>query len=255
MGLFARNVHNIKGNTSRIGNRNRTVRRFTFQLWRAGIRVAFGAGNAHIHVFLLQFCNQIAVFSVDHWQRAQLGAAFERGVHLIVLDHQRALVGHEVFERVNTHFDGIRHLVKDVFVPTGNRHVVTDIRANLRCRFAMPLVNSVLDRAIGAGQTEVHQHGRTTTSRRPSAGLKRLGRGRAHERHFQMRMRINPAGDHIGSLGINVFVALQIFADLLNLAVLNQNIRFPRAIRRDDRAAFDYFGHINPPVNISTVPI
>ncbi len=158
---------------------------------------------------------------MHHRQRTKLGTAFERGEHLVILDHQRTLIGHEVFERVHAHFDGIFHLVKDVLVPAGNRHVIADIRTNLRGRFAVPLVDSVLDRAIFTGQTEIDQHRRTTTGCRPSAGLKSLGRGRAHERHFKVCVRVNTTGDHIGTLGIDVFVALQILADLLDLAILD----------------------------------
>jgi hypothetical protein len=34
-------------------------------------------------------------------QRAERGAALEGGEHLVVIDHQRALVGHEVLEGVD----------------------------------------------------------------------------------------------------------------------------------------------------------
>jgi hypothetical protein len=153
-----------------------------------------------------------------------------------------------MLERVDAHVDGILHLVEDGLVPAGDRHVIADIGADLRRGFAMPFVDRILDAAIGPGQAEIHQHRGATTGRRPCAGLECLGGGGAHEGHLKMGMRINPAGDHISPLGVDIFVAFQVFADLLDRLILDQNICLPRAIRRADSAVFDDFGgHVISP--------
>jgi hypothetical protein len=93
--------------------------------------VPTAAGHALCKIFLLQFIDDIAVLGMDHGQRAQFLAARERGEHLVVLDHQRALVGHEMLERVHAHLDRGLHLVEDLLVPAGDRHVEADIRGDL----------------------------------------------------------------------------------------------------------------------------
>ena len=83
--------------------------------------------------FLLQLGDQIAILCVHHRQGTQLGTALETGEHLVILDHQGTLVGHEMLERINAHIHGVFHLVKDILVPTGDRHVIANVRTNLRC--------------------------------------------------------------------------------------------------------------------------
>ncbi len=58
----------------------------------------FRAVVAFCHELCLQSRDDVAVFGVDQRQRAEFGAAPEGGIHLVVVHHQRTLVGHEMLE-------------------------------------------------------------------------------------------------------------------------------------------------------------
>ena len=191
---------------------------------------------------------------MDQRQGAKRGAALERGEHLVVLDHQRALVGHEVLEGVDPALDHLLHLVEDPLVPAGDRHVIRDVGADLRGRLAVPLVERADQRAVGARQHEINQHGGAAGGRRKGARLEGLGRGGAHERHLQMGVRVDAAGDDIGIRGVNGFVALQVLADPGDLLALDQDVGLPGAIGGDDGAALDDFGHGSSLPIITNVP-
>ena len=242
MRLLAADMHDIERHAGRIRDADRAVGGLALEFRGAGIGVPFGAGNALFKVFLLHLGHQIAVFSMDHWQRAQFRTALERGEHLVILDHQRALVGHEMLEGIDAHIDGILHLLKDVLIPAGDGHVIADIAANLRGRFAVPFIDGIPDRSVGARQAEIHQHRGAATGRGPCACLERFGRGGAHEGHFQMGMGIDPAGDHIGIRGVDIFIAFQILADLFDRLAVDQNVCLPRAVGGTDGATLDDFG-------------
>ena len=62
-----------------------------------------------------------------------------------------------------------------------------------------------------------------------------------------MGVRINPAGHDVASGGIEGLIAFQIWPDLSDPAIFNQNIRFICQVRRYDGTAFDYFAHPTTP--------
>ena len=241
--LFAADVHDVQRRAHGIGDHDRTVRGFAFDLGRARIGVAFGAGDAFGKHFLLQKVNHIAVFGVHHGQGAQFLAARERGEHLVVFDHQRALIGHEVLEAVDAHLHRVFHLGKNVFVPAGDRHVIADVRADLRRGLAVPFLDGVLDRAVSTRQTEVDQHGGAACGGGPCARLEGFSRCGAHKWHLKMCMRVDPAWDHIGPLGVDIFIAFQIRTNFLDRFTFDQNIRHILAIGSYNRAALDDLGH------------
>ncbi len=130
--LLTRHMDDVQRHTSCIGNCDGPIGGLAFKLRRAGIGVTFGASDAFRQHLLLHISYQITVFSMHHGQCAQLFTTLERGEHFVVLNHQRAFVGHEMFKRVHAHIHSVFHLGKDVFVPAGDRHVVADVRTNLR---------------------------------------------------------------------------------------------------------------------------
>ena len=57
-------------------------------------------------------------------------------------------------------------------------------------------------------------------------------------------------GNDIGPFGVDIFVAHQILADLLDDLALDQHIRFPGPIRRADHAALDNLAHLFSPLSV-----
>ena len=153
-----------------------------------------------------------------------------------------------MLERIYTHINSVFHPVEDILVPTRDRHVIANIATNLRCGLTMPLIYRIFQITVFTGQAEIYDHRRSARRSGPGSGLERLGGSRSHKWHFKMGMWINSTGDHISTLGIDVFIAFQIFTDLLDHFTLDQHIGFPCAIRRADHAAFDNFRtHLTTP--------
>ena len=84
------------------------------------IGMALGPGDAAGQQIGLHAGHHIAVLGMDQRQGAKLGAALEGIVELIVIHHQRALVGHEMLEGVDA--VGLDH----------GFHLVVDLRRSMR---------------------------------------------------------------------------------------------------------------------------
>ncbi len=109
MRLDAGDMHDIERHARLIGEHDGAVGRLALDIGRARQRMALGAGDALGEIVFLQGGDEFAVLGMDERQRAELGAARERGEHLLVVDHQRALVGHEMLEA--------RHAMRDDLAP------------------------------------------------------------------------------------------------------------------------------------------
>jgi hypothetical protein len=119
--LPARCVHNIKRASGHVGDHGGG---FTLDRRRARTGVAFGTRNAGLPIVLLQAEHHIAVLGVHKRHCPKAGATTKRLVELIVVDHQGALVGHEVLEGVDAiRFNAGRHFVENLSVPPSHRHV------------------------------------------------------------------------------------------------------------------------------------
>ena len=114
MGLFARHMHNVNRTARHVGNHDGSIRRFAFHFWWTRIGMALGPGHTPRQQVSLQPCNHITILGMHQWQRSQLGTAFEGVVHLVIIHHQRALIGHEMLEGVDAvGFDNRLHFIMD----------------------------------------------------------------------------------------------------------------------------------------------
>ena len=169
--FFARRVDNIERHTRHIGDHNRAVGCFAFDLRGAGISVGLGACVAFCQKLGGQFRNHIAVFGVHHGDAAQIGETVERCVKFVIVDHQRAFVGHEVFERVDAAiFDHGFHLIKDLLAPPCDGHVegIVTVRAG---RFVVPHLKCVQQALTGRRQRKIDDHRGATGQRRACAAF------------------------------------------------------------------------------------
>ena len=97
-------------------------------------------------------------------------------------------------------------------------------------------------------QREIHHHRGATGQRGARAGLEIIRGISAHEGHFQMRMRVNPAGHDIAAGGVQHLIASQILANLGNHAMFDLHIRLIGQIGCNNGSTFDDFGHSSLPV-------
>ncbi|MEY9126404.1 hypothetical protein ABIA03_001659 [Bradyrhizobium yuanmingense] len=80
--------------------------------------MAFRAVDAARDQRVLHQGDDVAVLCMDNRHGAEMGATRERVVELVVVHHQRALVGHEMLEGVDAvGFDHNLHIVMDLLRP------------------------------------------------------------------------------------------------------------------------------------------
>ncbi len=119
------------------------LRGFAFDDGRARQRVAFRSGDSGREQFLLHVGDRIAIFGVHIADRTELQRAADAVQQHVVIDHQRALVGHEVLEAVHAVLarQGA-HLVGHLIGPRGYRDMKPVVGGGLfrlgRARRARP---------------------------------------------------------------------------------------------------------------------
>ena len=123
MRLLTGYMHNIERNPRHIGNHDSPVGGLTLDLRWAGIGMRLRAVIPLGHQLCLQLRDNIAIFGMNQRHRPQFRTALERGIHLVIIDHQRALIGHEMLEGVNALIDNNRHLIEHFLTPPGDRHM------------------------------------------------------------------------------------------------------------------------------------
>ena len=189
------------------------------------------------------FGDNVTVFGMHHRNTAKFGQTVERCEQLIIIHHQRAFIGEEVFERVDTAlFNDCFHVVENLFAPPCDRHVegIVTIRA---CGFVVPPFDRVHQAFALVRQTEINDHRCTTGQAGARAAFEIVAGIGAHERHFEVHMRVNPARHDITAGGIKDFVTRQTLADLGDHTVFNQNIRLIGEVGGDDGTVFDNCAH------------
>ena len=96
--LDAGRMDDIDRHARLVGEHDRAIGRLALDVGRARQGVAFRPGDALCPCNAAAGRRQVAVLGMNERHRAELGAADEGGEHLLVVDHQRALVGHEMLE-------------------------------------------------------------------------------------------------------------------------------------------------------------
>ena len=247
MGLFAGGVDHVERHARLIGDHDGAVDRLALDLGRARIGVAFRPVIAFGQQLLLQEGDDVAVLGMDQRHGAELGAAGEGREHLVVIHHQRALVGHEVLEGVDAGLDHLGHLVEIFLAPPGHAHVEGIVGAG-RAGLLEPGLQRVQRALVGGRQAEIDGHGGAAGQRRGRAGIEIVGRMGAHEGHFHMGVRVDAAGHDVGAGGVDHLVARQVRTDRRDGVAVDQDVGLVGEIGGNDRAALDDDGHgLSPP--------
>ena len=103
----------------------------------------------------------------------------------------------------------------------------------------------VVQRLAAVLDREVDDRGRAAERRRARAGLEVVGRRRAAERHVEMRVDVDAAGQHVlaGRVDHRVGVHVERRADDGDLLVLDEDVAAVLIRRGDDRAVLDQRAH------------
>ena len=171
-------------------------------------------------------------------------------IELLVIDHERAFVGHEMLEGVDA--IGLHHrfhLIEDLLVPPGYRHMEGIIRGRLLC-LTPPVLIGGEHRLLGGRNAEIDDHRRAAGKGGLGAPLEIIRRYGTHEHELHMSMGINAARHHIEAAGIDDFDLagrLELLTYRDDAAFIDQHIGAPRVIMVHHRSAADENGHEKPP--------
>jgi hypothetical protein len=185
----------------------------------------------------LQGCHDLAVLGMDQRHRAQFGAAAEGGEHLAVVDHQGALVGHEIFEGGDAPLDHLGHVGADLRRPVGDRHVIGIVRTGALAA-TVPIGQGLHERLAVVRDAEVDRLG---------ADVVVVRRGGAHEGHFEVGVGVDPARHHEAAGRVDGPVAGKVRPHGRDQFPLDQHIRRECPIGRHDGSALDHHRHRRSP--------
>ena len=195
----ARDVDDVELAAGDARKLDRPVRRLAFRLRRPRQRVEARAGVARGQSLLHQHVDRVAVLGMHH-QRARLGGDLHDAEERLVVDHQRALVGHEELVARDPLVGQRRELLeRAALLQVGDRHVVAHVDHLLAVRFAFHS-SKARRTTVPCGWMMKSTMRRRSAERR--GGLARrdvVDRDRAAERHVEMRVRVDAAGQDVAA--------------------------------------------------------
>ncbi len=189
-----------------------------------------------------------AVLGVHADRAAVLPRAEESAEDRRVVEHEDAGVGHEELEGGHALRDERVHLPLDGVVQVGDDHVEAVVDRRLAVRLRPPRVERVTERLPAVLDREVDDGGRAAVRRGDRARLEVVGGRRAPERHVEVGVDVDPAGEDVLALSFDDTVRGLIpeggqipprCDNRHDLVVLDQDVTAVEVRRRDDRSAAD----------------
>ena len=241
--LLAGDVHDEQRPLGPLGEPDRAARGLALDLGRARPGVVLGVGVAGRHRLLLVAHDGVAVLAVDHHQAAGLAGLLEHGQELLVVDHQRALVGHEDLEGRDALVDAVAHLGDHARLRVGDRHVeaVVDVRGAVGA--PVPLLARVLQRPADVLDDEVDDAGRPARGGRRGAGVVVVATPGAAERHREVGVVVDQPRQHQAAGGVDLFVGRKAGPDRDDRLALDQHVGVERVGGGDDPPTPDETTH------------
>lgn len=201
-------------------------------IFRRGL--PFGQGALHEDV------NRAAIFRVHADHPAVLGGLQHGLENRRVVQHEHAGIGHENCERRNAFADQRAHFFQLRIAQVRDDAVECVVGHGLALGFFHPGVEGVAQRLAFVLNGEIDQRGRTAKGRRARPGLEIVRAGRAAERHVQVRVHVDAAGDDDAARGVNEFCGVlngETLGDGGNLSARDADVRRVCIRSGDDRAA------------------
>ncbi len=253
--LLARHVHDVQRRAGEMRELDRAVRRLALGLRRPRERVVERLGVPRGERLLDEDVDDVAVLGVHHHERAGLRRDLHRAEERLVVDHERALVGHEELVRGDALVRQRRELLERAALrEIGDRHVVAHVDHLLAVRLRAPVLERLRERLSLALDDEVDVAGRAAERGRRLAGLDVVDRRRPAERHVEVRVRVDAAGKHVlpGCVDHLVRLDVEALADQRDSFVVDEDVRDVVVRRGDDPASSDQ--HRHPVLLISRLP-
>jgi hypothetical protein len=179
---------------------------------------------------------------VDHHERAGLRGDLHRAEERLVVDHQRALVGHEELVGGDALVrEGRQLLERTALLQVGDRHVVAHVDHLLAVGLGAPVGDRVGEARAVRLDDEVDVGGRPAEGRRGLARLDVVDRDRPPEGHVEVRVRVDEARQDVLAARVDHLVGAHVerLADQRHGLVLDEDVGDVVVGGGDDPAALD----------------
>ena len=196
--LAAGDVDDVQRRAGDVGELDRAVRRLALGLRRTRQRVVERLRVAGLERLPHEHVDQVAVLGVHHHERAGLRGDLHRPEERLVVDHQRALVGHEELVGGDPLVGQRGQLLeRAALVQVGDGHVVAHVDHLLADGLRAPVGDRVGEGRAVRLDDEVDVRGRPAEGRRGLARLDVVDRDRPAEGHVEVRVRVDEARQHV----------------------------------------------------------
>ena len=194
-----------------------------------------------------QNVDRIAVLRMHHHERAGVGGDLHRAEERLVVDHERALVGHEELVRRDALLRQSRELLeRPTLAQVGHRDVEAHVDDLLPLALAVPGVERVGERAARGLDAEVD------VARRPAERRRRLprgdvvDRGRPAERHVEMRVRVDAPRQDVLARRVDDAIRIDVerLAEHRDALAVDVDVADVVVGGRDDPPALDQCRHV-----------
>ena len=240
--FVATQMHDVDRRTRHFGQRDGAAMRFGLGGRRTSERVIFRRLLAFGQRLLHDDIDGAAVFGVHADHAAVLRCGLQSFENAPIVEHEHARICHEQLEAGHALVDQIVHLRKLPTGDVGHDAVKCIVADSLARRFAHPRVERLAQLLAFVLNGEVDQRCGAAERRGPRAGFEIVGAGRSAERHVEMSVNVDAAGEHelvrcIENLGRILSRAGR--SDGGDLAIRNGNVGFVRVGCRDHRTVLD----------------
>ncbi len=193
-----------------------------------------------------QHVDDVAVLGVHADRAAVLARPQQRLEDAPIVEHEDAAIRHEQLERCNALADQRVHLAFHLIVHVRHDHVEAIVDDGLafgllRPRFprVMQRLTLVLDREIDDGRGPAERRG-------GRARLEIVGGRRAAERHVEMRVHVDAAGQDVLAVRVDRLVRghVERCPDQRDLLVFDEDVALVLIDRGDDGAVLDESSHV-----------
>ena len=203
--LRGRHVHDVERHVAGdLGEFDRPVRGLTLQLGGPGERVELRVGVAAGDRLGDEYVDGDAVLGVHHDHRPGLGGVLHRSQDLAVVGVEDARVGHEQLEaRDALVVDEVGHRLERLLVDATDDLVERVVDRALTGGLVVPRTERILHAAARVLHGEVDDRRDAAPRRGAGAGLERVGRLGATERHLHVGVHVDAAGHDVLAGGVD----------------------------------------------------